>query len=186
MDLKGPGSPSRSPRLGKTYDSVKPVWQKLHRENRPKWFQEFLAEKVASFFLIVGQRCQIWCQKIRFFKIFRQKKIVLRCPKLIWIAKREASHSKIMFYRDTQTLAIHISRGTCTRGDIVIHITFALAQHISQRGFKKVILIVAYLIERCCLGTIWIANEFGLSRYIVFFCAFNRHIFCLSVLWRFF
>ena len=93
------------------------------------------------FFLIFGQRCQIRCQKIGFL----EKKIVLRCPKLIWIAKREASHSKIMFYRDTQTLVIHISRGTCTRGDIVIHITFALAQHISQRGFKKVIWIVAYL-----------------------------------------
>ena len=39
---------------------------------------------------------------------------------------------KIMFYRDTQTLVIRISRGTCTRGDIVIHITFALAPHISQ------------------------------------------------------
>ena len=50
-----------------------------------------------------------------------------------------------MFYRDTQALVIHISRGTCTRGDIVIHISFALAQHISQRGFKKVILIVAYV-----------------------------------------
>ena len=54
-------------------------------------------------------------------------------------AKREASHSKIMFYRDTQALVIHISRGTCTRGDIVIHISFALARNISQRGFQKVI-----------------------------------------------
>ena len=44
-----------------------------------------------------------------------------------------------MFYRDTQTLVIHISRGTCARGDIVIHITFALAPHIPQRGLKKVI-----------------------------------------------
>ena len=50
-----------------------------------------------------------------------------------------------MFYHDTQALVIHIARGACTRGDIVIHIGFALAQHISQRGFKKVILIVAYL-----------------------------------------
>ena len=106
-------------------------------------FRNFLPKKWQVLFLIFGQRCQIWCQKIGFFMI--KKKIVLRCPKLIWIAKREASHSKIMFYRDTQTLAIHISRGTCTRGDIVIHITFALAQHISQRGFKKVIWIVAYL-----------------------------------------
>ena len=31
------------------------------------------------------------------------------------------------------------------RGDMVIHISFARAQHISQRGFKKVIRIVAYL-----------------------------------------
>ena len=54
-------------------------------------------------------------------------------------AKRQVSHSKIMFYRDTQTLVIHISRETCTRGDIVIHISFAFAQHISQRGFKKII-----------------------------------------------
>ena len=68
-----------------------------------------------------------------------------RCPQLMQIAKREASHSEIMFYRDTQTLVIHISRGTCARGDIVIHITFALAQHISQRDFEKVIWIVVYL-----------------------------------------
>ena len=47
-----------------------------------------------------------------------------------------------MFYRDTQTLVIHISRGTCARGDIVIHISFALAQHISQRGLKQVVLIL--------------------------------------------
>ena len=50
-----------------------------------------------------------------------------------------------MIYRDTQALVIHISRGTCTRGDIVIHISFALAQHIPQRGLTKVLLIVAYL-----------------------------------------
>ena len=42
--------------------------------------------------------------------------------------KAGASHSKIMFYRDTQALVIHISRGTCTRGDIVIHIIFAHAR----------------------------------------------------------
>ena len=50
-----------------------------------------------------------------------------------------------MFYRDTQALIIHISRGTCIRGDMVIHISFAVAQPISQRGFKQVISIVAYL-----------------------------------------
>ena len=50
-----------------------------------------------------------------------------------------------MFYRDTQALVIHISRGTCTRGDIVIHISFALARHIPQRGLNKVTCIVAYL-----------------------------------------
>ena len=50
-----------------------------------------------------------------------------------------------MFYRNTQALVIHISRGTCTRGDMVIHISFARAQRISQRGFKKVFLNVAYL-----------------------------------------
>ena len=55
------------------------------------------------------------------------------------IAKREASHLKIMFYRDFQALVIHIPRGTCARGDILIHISFALAQHISQRGLKQVV-----------------------------------------------
>ena len=37
---------------------------------------------------------------------------------------------KIMFYRDTQVLVIHLSRGTCARGDIVIHSSFALARHM--------------------------------------------------------
>ena len=64
---------------------------------------------------------------------------------LIQIAKRETSRSKIMFYCDNQALVLHISWGTCTRGDVVIHISFAFAQHISQRGFKQVILIFAYL-----------------------------------------
>ena len=71
--------------------------------------------------------------------------MLLRCPQLTQIVRREASHSEIMFYRDTQALVIHTSRGTCTRGDIVIHISFAPARHISQRGFKKAMLIVAYL-----------------------------------------
>ena len=44
-----------------------------------------------------------------------------------------------MFYRDTQALVIHISRGKCARGDIVILIIFALARRIPQRGFNKVI-----------------------------------------------
>ena len=47
-----------------------------------------------------------------------------------------------MFYRDTQTLVIHTPRGTCIRGDIVIHISFTLAQHILQRGLNKVVLIL--------------------------------------------
>ena len=36
-----------------------------------------------------------------------------------------------MLYRDTQALVIRIPRGTCTRGDMVIRISFARAQHIS-------------------------------------------------------
>ena len=70
---------------------------------------------------------------------FRIQKFLLRCPQLVNIIKREQSHSKIMFYRDAQALVIHIPRGTCTRGDMVIHITFVFARHISQRGLKKVI-----------------------------------------------
>ena len=72
----------------------------------------------------------------------KKKKMLLRCHKLIQIARREASHSEIMFYRDTQAFVIHIPRGTCARGDMVIHISFALAQHISQRGLKQVVLIL--------------------------------------------
>ena len=71
--------------------------------------------------------------------ILGKKKLLLRCPKLIQIVEREASHLKIMFYHDSQALVIHIPRGTCTRGDIVIRISFALAQRIFQIGFKKVI-----------------------------------------------
>ena len=56
----------------------------------------------------------------------------MRCPKLIQIAKREASHVKIMFYRDPQTLVIHIPRGTCSRGDIVKHISWALSRRDPQ------------------------------------------------------
>ena len=104
-----------------------------------------------------------------------------------------------MFYRDAQALVIHIPRGACIRGDVVIHITFAFARHISQRGFKKVIWIATYLegvvlelyesprIPACRIASFFfvllnasiflgvvlelivIANEFGLSRYIVFF-----------------
>ena len=47
-----------------------------------------------------------------------------------------------MFHRDAQVLVIHISRGTCTRGDIVIHISFGLARNIFERGLKKVIWIL--------------------------------------------
>ena len=77
-----------------------------------------------------------------FFYVFlkkEKKKQLLRCSKLLQIAKRGASHSKIMFDRDTQALVIHISRGTCTRGDIVIHISLAFARPIPQRGLKQVI-----------------------------------------------
>ena len=73
-----------------------------------------------------------------FYEFKKKTKWLSRCPQLIQIAKREASHSKIMFYRDT----IHISRKPCARGDIVIHISSALAQHIFQRGLKKVVLIL--------------------------------------------
>ena len=44
-----------------------------------------------------------------------------------------------MFYRDTQALVIHISRGTRVRGDIVIHISLALARHTPQRGLNKLL-----------------------------------------------
>ena len=78
---------------------------------------------------------------VPFFTIFR-KQIVGAMSQSNMNRKRQASHWKIMFYRDTQTFVIHISRGTCARGDKVIHISFALAQHISQRGLKKVLLIL--------------------------------------------
>ena len=52
---------------------------------------------------------------------------------------------KTMFYRDTQALVIHTSRGTCARGDMVIHISFTLARNIPPRGVKQLIRIVAYL-----------------------------------------
>ena len=83
--------------------------------------------------------------KRQIFHEFQKQKLLLRWPKLMQMGKREASQLNIMFYRDPQALVIHIPRGTCTRGDIVIHISFALAQHISQRGFEKAMLIVAYL-----------------------------------------
>ena len=47
-----------------------------------------------------------------------------------------------MFYRDAQTLVITILRGTCIRGDIVIHISFTHAQRNFQRDFQKVTMIV--------------------------------------------
>ena len=47
-----------------------------------------------------------------------------------------------MFYRDAQALVIHIPRGTCIRGDILIPIRFVFAQHIFQRCLKQVVLIL--------------------------------------------
>ena len=79
-----------------------------------------------------------------------------------------------MFYRDTQALVIHISRGTCTRGDIVIHISFALAQRISQRGLKKVLLIVAYL--KGVVLELYESPRTPACRITSFFCIFKRHI----------
>ena len=41
------------------------------------------------------------------------------------------------------------------------------------------------IFRRCCLGTIWIAKDSGLSHYIVFYCAFKRHHFfrcCLGTI----
>ena len=73
-----------------------------------------------------------------------------------------------MFYSDAQALVIHISRGTCTRGDIVIHISFALAQHISQRVLKQVVLIVAYL-QSVVLELYESPHDFVLSHYIFVF-----------------
>ena len=70
-------------------------------------------------------------EKSDFLRI-EKKKLLLRCTKLIRFAKPEASHSKIMFYRHAHVLVIHIPQGTCTRGDIVIRISFAFAQHISE------------------------------------------------------
>ena len=134
-------------------------------------FRNFLPKKWQVFFSDFWPTVSNFMPKIGFL----EKKIVLRCPKLIWIAEREASHSKIMFYRDTQTLVIHISRGTCTRGDIVIHITFALAQHISQRGFKKVIWIVAYL--KGVVLELYETPTNSACRVTTFFFAFKRHIF---------
>ena len=45
-------------------------------------------------------------------------------------------HLKIMFRRDAQVLVIHVSRGTITRGDIIIYTSFGLARNIPERGMK--------------------------------------------------
>ena len=136
-------------------------------------FKNFLPIKRQFFFLTFDQRGQIRWQKIKCFMNFNKKikrfmnfikkKLLLRCPKLMGIAKRWASHSKIMFYRDTKTFVIHISRGTCTRGDIVITISFALAQRNSQWGSKKVIVII--ISRRTCVhGDIVIHITFAHAR----------------------
>ena len=81
---------------------------------------------------------------------------------------------KIIFYRDTQALVIHISRGTCARGDIVIHISFALAQHISQRGLKKLVSIVACL--KGCVLELYESPRNPACRITSFFFALNATI----------
>ena len=70
-----------------------------------------------------------------------------------------------MFYRDAQVLVIHISRGTCTRGDIVIHISFALARNIPQRGMKNA-LVIHISRGTCTRGDTVIHISFGLARNI--------------------
>ena len=86
-----------------------------------------------------------------------------------------------MFYRDTQALVIHLSWGTCTRGDIVIHISFAFAQYISQRDFKKVMLIVAYL-EGVALE-LYESRKNLFCRVTSFSCPCKRHIFFCGFYW---
>ena len=70
-----------------------------------------------------------------------------------------------MFDRDAQALVIHISRGTCTRGDMVIHISFALARNIPQRGLKQ-ILVIHISRGTCTRGDIVIHVSFALARHI--------------------
>ena len=70
---------------------------------------------------------------------FRKKKKVVAMSRSNMNCETVSIALKIMFYGDTQALVIHISRGTRTRGDIIIHISFALARNISQRGLTKVL-----------------------------------------------
>ena len=82
-----------------------------------------------------------------FKSVYRKSDLVyflelVRCPKLKWIAKREASHLRSMFSRVPQTLVIPILRATCIHGDIVIHISFVHAQDNFQRGLQKVMMIL--------------------------------------------
>ena len=133
------------------------------------YFYKFLADKTPIF-------CFLIFDKLIKHKGFYEKKNVVAMSQINMNCKTGSIILKTMFYYDTQPWVIHISRGTCNRGDILIHISSAFARHIPQRGLNKVIWIVAYL-KRCCLGTTSIANEFGLSRYIVFICVFKRHNF---------
>ena len=70
-----------------------------------------------------------------------------------------------MFHRDAQVLVIHISRGTCTRGDIVIHISFAFARNNPQRGLKKT-LVINISRGTCARGDILIHISFALAQHI--------------------
>ena len=112
----------------------------MGRKNAQTHFRNFMHIKWQVFFSGFWPTRWNLMPGNQIFYEFLKKKLLWRCPKLIGIAEREASHSEIMFYRDAQALVIHIPRGTCTRGDIVIHIAFA--HHISQRGLKQVVLIL--------------------------------------------
>ena len=70
-----------------------------------------------------------------------------------------------MVDRDAQALVVHISRGTCTRRDMVIHISFALARNIPQRGLKQ-ILVIHISRGTCFRGDIVIHISFALARHI--------------------
>ena len=59
-----------------------------------------------------------------FYNFYKKKKSPRRSPEVVCVAKREASHIRIIFSRDPQTLVITISRGTCIHGGIVILISF--------------------------------------------------------------
>ena len=105
-------------------------------------FRKFLQIKLQVCFSDFWPKRWNLMPKNQIFYEFYKKKLLPRCSKLIWIAERKASHLKIMFYHHAQTLVVQLSRGTCARGDIVIRISFAFAQHISEWGSKNVIWIV--------------------------------------------